>query len=82
MNNLKKSMIAGIILLVILLLANFSIKLFMLAGFWASRIYFWIVLIVMVFYALKVEKQKYLLYEEQKYHLKKALLMALVVNWH
>jgi len=78
MNKLKKSMLAGIFLLFILLLANFSIKLFVPspADFWVSRIYFWVVVTAMVFYALKAEKQKFLLYEEQKYHFGKALLMA------
>ena len=64
-------------MLLILLLANFSIKLF--ENFWVSRIYFWIILAAMVFYALKVEKQKFLLYKEQKYHFRKALSMAFLV---
>ena len=81
MNKLKKSMLAGIFLLFFLLLVNFHLKLFIpfSAVFWVSRIYFWIVLAAIVFYARKVEKQNFLLYEEQKYHFSKALLMAILV---
>ena len=81
MNKLKKSMLAGIFLLIILLLANFSIKLFLPspANFWATRIYFWLVVAAMAFYALKAEKQTFLLYEEKKYLFGKALSMAFIM---
>jgi len=74
-------MLAGIFLLLILLLANHCLKLFMpfSTAFWVSRIYFWVVLLLMAFYVIKIEKQKFLLYEEQKYPLGKALLMAFLV---
>jgi len=81
MESVKKSMLAGVFLLLILLLASYSLKLFLpfSTAIWVSRIYFWIVLLLMVFYVLKVEKQKFLLYEEQKYPFWKALLMVFLM---
>jgi len=74
-------MAIGVLLLSILLPADFCLKHFLSfsTAFLLSRIYFWAVLAGMIFYALKVEKQKFLLYEEQKYPFKKILLMIFLI---
>ena len=76
-------MTIGIFLLLILFLSFFALSfcLKQILPFSTvhliTRIYCWLMLAVMIFYAIKIEKQKFLLYEEQKYPFGKALLMFL-----
>jgi membrane protease YdiL (CAAX protease family) len=50
-----------------------------LTALWLDRIFFWICLVLIFFYALLIEKQKFLLLEEQEYELWIYLVSVLAI---